>query len=220
MITSSRVLVAGASGLIGQAVLEQLLSRPSVETVALVRRPLGLVAPNLTECVCDFDRLDVQLLPGADVAFCCLGTTLKVAGSKEAFRRVDFDFIVNFGRAAKKAGVKRFVLLSSAGASPNAKVYYSRVKGETEAAVKDVGFERLVIARPSLLLGDRGRLGQPTRPIESAAQGFLRPLVGIIPLAFRPIRAEVVARALVKLADDAEQGTQIAESALLFSAGS
>jgi uncharacterized protein YbjT (DUF2867 family) len=220
MIAASRILIAGGSGLIGQAVLEQLLARPSIQIVALVRRPLGLVAPELTEIVCDFGSLEAHPLPDADVAICCLGTTLKVAGSREAFHRVDFDYIVNFARAAKKAGVKRFVLLSSAGASPSARVYYSRVKGETETAVKDVGFERLVIARPSLLLGDRGRLGQPTRPIESAAQGFLKPLVAIIPMAFRPIRAEVVARALVRLADEAGQGILIAESARLFQAGS
>jgi uncharacterized protein YbjT (DUF2867 family) len=220
MITTSRVLIAGGSGLIGQAVLERLLARPSLQIVALVRRPLGLVAPALTEVVCDFEALDAYPLPNAEVAICCLGTTLKVAGSRQAFRRVDFDYIVNFARAAKKAGVKRFVLLSSAGASPNARVYYSRVKGETESALKDLGFERLVIARPSLLLGDRERLGQPTRPIESAAQGFLKPLVAIIPIAFRPIRAEVVARALINFADEAGQGTLIAESARLFQAGS
>lgn len=214
-----RILLAGASGLIGQAVIEQLLLRPGPEITALVRRPLGLVAPQLSEVVCDFAALERASIPAADVAICCLGTTLKTAGSREAFYRVDFDYIVAFARAAKANGVTRFVLLSAAGASPDARVYYSRVKGETEAAVTALGFARLVIARPSLLLGDRERLGQPSRPIESAAQGILKPLVGLIPVAYRPIRAEVLARALIVLAEAATDGILIAESARLFAAG-
>ena len=137
-------------------------------------------------------------LPHADTAFCCLGTTIKVAGSQAAFRAVDFDAVLAFARAARAAGVRRFGVVSSLGASPTAGSFYSRVKGEMEAELATLGFAQLVIARPSLLIGDRAKLGQAPRVGERLALLVSRPLLPLIPKAWRPIAADTVARALLR----------------------
>jgi uncharacterized protein YbjT (DUF2867 family) len=185
-------LLAGASGLVGTALAAQW---PGDEPLhLLVRRPLPPPGPGLRVHVVDFAALPP--LPQADTAFCALGTTIKAAGSQAAFRAVDFDAVLAFARAARAAGVRRFGVVSALGADPRSRNFYSRVKGEAEAALEGIGFARLVIARPSLLLGDRAALGQPARPGEQWGErlaGWMGPLV---PLSLRPIRAEVVARAL------------------------
>jgi uncharacterized protein YbjT (DUF2867 family) len=216
---SRRVLVAGATGLVGRALQEVLLAHGGYEVTALVRKPLGLGAPRLNELTCDFAALAKTVLPEADMAFCCLGTTLKVAGSSEAFRRVDFDFALNFARAAKKSGASRFALLSAAGASATSRILYSRVKADIEAAVTALEFEHLLIARPSLLIGDRERLGQPSRPIESLARRLIGPVSSIVPASFRPIRADDLARAMLRLLTTTADSRLVAENALLLATG-
>jgi uncharacterized protein YbjT (DUF2867 family) len=190
------VLVAGGSGLIGRALLAQLLEAEQATVHALLRRevPDLPASPRLTRQVIDFAAPDH--LPRADELYIALGTTIKVAGSKAAFRAVDFDAVVNLARAARAAGVVRCAVVSALGADPASNVFYNRVKGEMEQALRALHFERLVIARPSLLAGARAALGQPPRLGERLALGLLAPVARLIPASVRPIDAAVVARAM------------------------
>jgi uncharacterized protein YbjT (DUF2867 family) len=191
-----RVLLAGATGLVGGEILRGLLADDTVAVVhVLARRALQIEHPKLQAQVVDFGALPP--LPALDEACLALGTTIKVAGSQAAFRAVDFDANLAVARAARAAGARRLGLVSAMGADRRSRVFYNRVKGELEEAVGELGFDTLVIARPSLLLGDRGVLGQPVRAgehIGSLLAGVLRPL---IPAQYRPIKALDVARALL-----------------------
>ncbi|MBX3446494.1 MAG: oxidoreductase [Parvibaculaceae bacterium] len=204
-------LVAGATGLIGGHLVTLLLTDPAYEkVVVLARRPLaGASSPKLQTIIADFDALDAALSGIAvDDAFCALGTTIKVAGSQDAFRRVDHDYIVSFARTAKAAGAVRFLLVSAMGADANSSIFYSRVKGETERDVRALGFEALHVFRPGLLLGDRTekRIGEE---IGATLTPFLNPLM-IGPLrAYRSIRGETVARAMKGAALAGAAGTHI-----------
>ena len=152
-------LLAGGTGLIGREVAAQWAGPGLLHL--LVRRPLQVASPLQRVQVVDYAALPP--LPAADVAFCCLGTTIAAAGTQAAFRAVDFDAVVAFARAAQRAGVRRLAVVSALGASAGSTVFYNRVKGEMEAELASLGFERLVIARPSLLAGDRAATGQATR---------------------------------------------------------
>ena len=191
------VLVAGASGLVGRAILLGLLTDDSVAAVhALDRRNVPeLQHPKLTRHTVDFKALPA--LPRADEAFIALGTTIKVAGSKDAFRTVDFHAVVAAAKGAQAAGVKRVGLVSAMGANAGSSVFYNRVKGEVEDALSAMGFETLVIARPSFLAGDREALGQPKRSGEAIALGVSRALAPLIPDNYKSIDAGDVARALL-----------------------
>lgn len=191
------VLVAGASGLVGREILQALLADESVAAVHTVgRRDLQLHHPRLTQHRVDFKALPA--LPRLDDAFIALGTTIKVAGSQEAFRAVDFDAVVAVAKAAKAAGASRLGVVSAMGASSKSGVFYSRVKGETEEALSGLGFNTLVFARPSLLVGDRAALGQPVRSGEERGEKVARWLGPLIPANYRPINVKAVARALVQ----------------------
>jgi len=190
-----RVLVAGASGLVGRALLARLCADPGVAEVhALVRRPLDLQHPRLQ--VHRVDLAALPALPAADEACLALGTTIAVAGSRQAFRAVDLDASLAVARAAVEAGVTRIGLVSAMGADPGSPLFYNRTKGELEQALAALPLQALVIARPALLLGDRDALGQPRRRGERLAarlDGWLRPL---LPARLRAIAAEDVAAAL------------------------
>jgi uncharacterized protein YbjT (DUF2867 family) len=216
-MTSRAVLLAGASGLIGRELLQQW--RAEGATVhALVRRAGAVAAAaKVQEHVVDFAALPV--LPRAREACCALGTTIKVAGSEAAFRAVDFDAVLAFARAAQAAGVQRFAVVSALGASARSPAFYSRVKAEMEAAVAALGFASLVIARPSLLAGDRAALGQPARLGERLALAVSAPLAPLIPRAWRPIEAATVARAMLRALHEARPGTRVVESAELLTLG-
>jgi len=212
------VLLAGASGLIGRALLDLLLAAGRSERViVLARRPLALDAardPRVGMRVGDMPELAASESGVRDV-FIALGTTIKVAGSEAAFRAVDFDLVVQIARAARSSGARRLAVVSALGADARSRVFYNRVKGETEAALAALGYDTLVIARPSLLLGDRAALGQPTRRGEVAAARLLGPMLGWIPASVRPIRAEVVARAMLAALAEARPGTRVLSSAEL-----
>jgi uncharacterized protein YbjT (DUF2867 family) len=191
------VLLAGASGLVGRAILQGLLADESVAAVhTLGRRSLPVQHPKLTEHSVDFKALPA--LPRLDEAFIALGTTIKVAGSQEAFRAVDYEAAVAVAEAAKQAGARRLGVVSAMGASTRSGIFYNRVKGEMEAAVSALGFDTLVIARPSFLAGDREALGQPVRSGEKLALGISRWLAPLIPANYRSIDSSAVARALLK----------------------
>jgi len=198
MTEGRRALVAGATGLVGGHLVRQLIDDAACSRiVALTRRPLhGLSSLKLDVVDTNFDTLDGALQDiAADDAYCTLGTTIKVAGSQAAFRKVDHDYIVAFARAAKAAGAKRFMLVSAIGADPASSIFYSRVKGETERDVEAVGFEALHIFRPGILLGERAE----RRLLEQIGME-LSPFINALMLgparAYRAIAAETVARAM------------------------
>jgi uncharacterized protein YbjT (DUF2867 family) len=142
--------VAGATGLVGRAILQGLLADNSVAAVhTLGRRPLPLEHPKLTQHAVDFKTGLLPSLPAVDEAFLALGTTIKVAGSQEAFRAVDHDANLAVARAVRAQGTRRLGLVSAMGADPRSRIFYNRVKGETERDLIALGFEGLAIARPS-----------------------------------------------------------------------
>jgi uncharacterized protein YbjT (DUF2867 family) len=159
----------------------------------------------------DFARLPTAF-PTVDDVFIALGTTIKVAGSEAAFRQVDYDFVVNTARAARAAGATRLAVVSALGADAKSRVFYNRVKGEMQAAIAQLGYESVVIAQPSLLLGDRAALGQPARSGEIWAARLLGPLGWIVPKAVRPIPAHAVASSLVAAILDAKPGVRVLKS--------
>lgn len=190
------VLLAGGSGLVGGHLARCISAELAGDgTLWLpLRRPM----PGLMQLpgVRPLSWPLPEPLPAIDAAVCALGTTLAVAGSREAFRAVDLEAVLSVALAARRVGARRFGLVSAMGADPASRVFYNRVKGEAEAAVAALGFECLVIAQPSLLLGERQSLGQPRRPGESLAQRVSPWLGHWVPLRWRPIAAERVAHAL------------------------
>lgn len=209
-------LLAGATGLIGHAIAASWDGPGVLHLHLLVRRAVPAAARQRVHVV-DFAALPA--LPAADEAYCCLGTTIRAAGSQAAFRAVDFDAVLAFARAAQRAGVQRFAVVSALGASPRSPTFYNRVKGEMEAALAGLGFESLVVARPSLLAGDRAALGQPRRAGERLALALAAPCSGVIPKAWRPIAAATVARAMRRALAEARPGVRIVESAELQDLG-
>lgn len=191
-LSGRTALVAGASGPVGQALLERLLEDGAyARVIAAVRRPLARRHPKLVSVTVDFHRIaDFRRELVADDVYCCLGNTLARAGSKEAFRRVDYDYCVELARVARAAGSRSFVLVSAAGASPRSSIFLSRVKGELEDAIRRIGFRRYFVVRPALLEGERvGR---------ALARCFAPFMIG--PTAkYRPIPPDAVARAMVTL---------------------
>jgi uncharacterized protein YbjT (DUF2867 family) len=192
-------LLAGASGLVGGHCLRLLLAEPAYgRVIALGRRALPLQHAKLEQKLVDFAHI-ADLAPRADDVYCCLGTTIKKAGSQATFRKVDHDYVVALAQAAKQSGARRFLLVSAIGANPRSQVFYSRVKGETERDVSAVAFAAVHIFRPSMLLGDRAesrlgeRLSLPVfRMLTPLLAGPLRP--------YRAIAAETVARAMIRAA--------------------
>ena len=185
--------------MIGRALLPLLLRNEHYELVhVLLRRvPTDMApTPRLRVHVVDFAKLP-PTLPKVDDVYIALGTTIKAAGSEAAFRAVDFDFVLNTARAAKAAGARRLAVVSALGADAHSRVFYNRVKGDMQTALAGLGYESLSIAQPSLLIGDRARLGQPVRAGEVWAARLLGPVMGLVPAAVRPIRAAAVASALL-----------------------
>jgi uncharacterized protein YbjT (DUF2867 family) len=181
-----------------------LLATPAFDgVVAVTRRPLDLTDARLNALVTSFDQLPGQLPVNARAALCALGTTIAQAGSQQAFRQVDHDAVLAFARWARAGGASTFVLVSSVGASAAARTFYLRVKGEAEDALARVGFPRLVILRPGLLLGQR----RDPRPGEAVAQKvvpWLNPLLAGRLRRYRSISAQTVANAMVSAATSSE----------------
>jgi len=190
------VALAGATGLVGREILKGLQADPSVAAIhVLGRRAPAIADPKVIAHVVNFRAL--SRLPHVDEVYLALGTTIKVAGSQEAFRAVDFDANLAVARAALAAGAKRAGLVSAMGASAKSGVFYSRIKGELEDALCALAFEGLVIARPSLLAGNRESLGQPVRRGEDIGFAVSRLFGSLIPRNYRAIPAELVAKALL-----------------------
>ncbi len=207
-------LVAGATGLVGHRLVKLLLDARIYDRVhVLARRSTGLADERLVEHAVDFEDLDCvgPLVGRVDHAFCALGTTIRSAGSKAAFRRVDHDFVVAVAEFARAAGACSFVTVSSLGADPSSGNFYLRVKGETERALETLGLPRLVILRPSLLTGDR----EEFRAGERAGRivlGLVSPLLIGRLGRVRPVSDVEVAQAMLCLAAGDGEGTRIVES--------
>ena len=200
--------VAGATGLVGRAVLARLLADKAYSAVhAVGRRAPDRQHPKLVVHLTTSFK-DLKLPPVDDVLI-ALGTTIKVAGSPAAFRAVDFDAVVAVASAARTAGAMRLGVVSAMGADATSKVFYSRVKGEMEAAVTTLGFEAVVIVRPSLLAGDRDVLAQASRPIEKISRFAANLFKSVIPANYRPVQDVDVAEALVNSLKSAIKGTRV-----------
>lgn len=201
-------LVAGGSGLVGARLLALLLNGSDYTRVlALSRRALPLDHARLANRVVRFDQSLAAQLKGLQCndAFCCLGTTIRDAGSQQAFRAVDHDLVLEFARVALTAGAQRLVVISAVGASAASRSFYLRVKGETEQALQAVRFRALDIMAPSVLLGARRTL----RPLELLGQGTLwtlNPLMLGSWSRYRGISAETVAKAMLGAARSARSG--------------
>lgn len=201
------VAIAGATGLVGREILQGLLADESVSAIhALGRRALSVQHPKLASHVVDFAAL--PSLPPVDEVYLALGTTIKVAGSQEAFRAVDYAANLAVARAALAAGARRAGLVSAMGADAHSSIFYSRTKGELEETLSTLGFDALVIARPSMLAGDREALGQPIRRGEGIAMTVSTLLRPLIPANYRSIAAADVAGALLARVPRA-QGKQV-----------
>ncbi len=208
---SRSVLIAGATGLVGCELLREFVRDDDVTEVrVLVRRPLdrALVASKVRELVADFEALDAH--PEwfrVDQVACALGTTIRKAGSRAAFRRVDFDYPIAIARLARSQGARQFLLVSAVGADSRSRLFYSRVKGELEDALRTVGYAALTIARPSFLDGPREevRIGEL----------LMKPLAYFLPAAWKPVAARQVASALVRAARSEEPGVEILDNASL-----
>ena len=179
MVTASgrTALLAGATGLVGGHCLELLLRDDAWEQVAVLgRREIGTTHRKLVQRVVDFDRLaELGDVPRVDDVFCCLGTTMKRAGSEAAFRRVDFTYVHELAQLASRQRAGQFLLVSALGADRQSRVFYYRVKGEVEEAVRKLSFDGVHIFRPSLLLGERreSRPGERLAVLAGRALGFM-----------------------------------------------
>ncbi len=206
-------LIAGATGLVGTAILQQLLNDDQYEKIiVLTRKPLEITNSKLVLQQIDFDKIEM-LNPGfaVDDVFCALGTTIKTAGSQDAFYKVDFTYVVNLGKWCAEHGVKRFMIVSAMGANAKSGVFYNRVKGEMEDAVSQLDIAQKQIFRPSLLMGNRKekRTGEKLAQVVMGALGWL--FVGPL-LKYKGIHADVVAKAIIKAAKEGVSGFKIYDS--------
>jgi uncharacterized protein YbjT (DUF2867 family) len=191
---------------VGRAVLAALLADKRYRAVhALGRQAQPVAHAKLHWHKVDFAAL--APLPAADEVYIALGTTIKVAGSQQAFRAVDFDAVLAVAKAARAAGAKRLGVVSAMGANPRSGIFYNRVKGEMEDAVSALGYTSVVLARPSFLLGDRESLGQPGRSGEGFALTLTRWLRPVLPANYRAVEATQVAKALIHALQHATPGT-------------
>jgi len=207
-------LIAGATGLTGNFVLQLLLASENYKrVVAVTRKPLSLHHEKLfNPVISDFSELylhkkDLQ----ADDVYCCTGTTIKVAGTKEIFRKADYNIPVDLAAITKANGAKQFLLISSLGANINSLFFYNRIKGEVEEELKKMNFMALKIFRPSLITGERKKV----RKAEEISIKFFRQFNFIFsgPLkSYAPIAAATIAKAMVKTGAVLRAGTEIFES--------
>jgi uncharacterized protein YbjT (DUF2867 family) len=207
------VSIVGATGLVGGELLVQLLADPDIDAIhVLARRRLSGPElernPRLFQHQVDFNHLDEAAWPACDILFCCLGTTIKKAGSQQAFREVDFDYVVDAARCARRAGARRLLVVSAMGADADSRIFYNRIKGEMERAVATLGYESVVILRPSLIAGER----RERRPIEHFWQAAFTIINRILPRNYQSVPAKSVAAAMQASARTAATGLTIVES--------
>lgn len=214
-------LIAGSTGLIGSELLQDLLDGKEYDkVVAIVRRSLEIQHPKLEEKIVDFDKLgEYNDIFAVDDVFCCLGTTIKKAKTKEAMWKIDVEYPVEIANLASSNGAKNLLLVSSMNADPNSPIFYSKMKGKLEEEIKRIPFESVAIFRPSLLLGERQefRLGERT-----TAAIFTRvPFLFAGPLKkYKAIEGKTVALAMYKAAQHNNPGITIFPSEQIQELGS
>src|SRR6185436_3968668 len=202
-----RASLIGATGLIGGHLLYELLNDPYFDTVRiLIRRPIDITHPKLEKKIIDFNDSDSLLvaLSNSDVLFCSIGTTQKkVKGTRETYRKIDFDIPVKLARLAKMVGCEKFIIVSSIGANSKSNGFYLKLKGEVEDAIKTIELRSLHIMRPSFLLGERKefRIG------EVIGKPLMRIFSFAIPAKYKAIHAKDVAKAMAAIAKAKNEGT-------------
>jgi uncharacterized protein YbjT (DUF2867 family) len=206
-------LIIGSTGLIGSHLLHQLLdSNDYIKVITFVKRDTGLKHPKLTQHIINFDPPETykELVVGDDF-FCTIGTTIKNAGSKDAFKKVDFEYPKEFATIALQNNVKQFLIISSLGADANSGNFYLKTKGEIQDFLKECNFESVTILQPSLLLGNRKefRLGEKIGSFFMKLFSFL--LIGNLK-KYKPIQSEDVAKAMFMIAQKNDKGFHILES--------
>jgi len=206
-------LLVGASGLVGGHCLQLLLQDQDYgKVIAFVRKPLSLRHPKLEQALVDFDHLqDHAHLTKVNDVFCCLGTTIKKAGSQEAFHKVDFTYPVEAAKIAAENGAEQFLIITALGANSKSSIFYNRVKGEVEGAIAKLPFGAIHIFRPSLLLGERHEFRRGERMAQKISKLFSFLLFGTL-RKYRPIEAGVVAAAMIEIAKKDLKGTSVFES--------
>jgi uncharacterized protein YbjT (DUF2867 family) len=214
-------LIAGATGLVGTSLLKQLLDDDQYDKIVVIaRKPIGIKHPKLIQQQIDFDSIEsLKLDFPIDDVFCALGTTIKTAGSQDAFYKVDYTYVVNLGKWCAANGVKRFLIVSAMGANVKSGIFYNRVKGEMENTVKQLNIPQVQVFRPSLLVGDRKekRRGEKIAQAVMGGLGFL--FVGPL-LKYKGIHADVVAKAMIKSAKEEVRGFTVFESGEMQGLGS
>lgn len=206
--------VIGATGLVGEQLVLQLLEYPEFEKVVVFgRRKSGLNHPKLVEEIIDFDRPEswAALVKG-DVLFSTLGTTIKTAKTKANQYRVDFTYQYEFAKAASQNGVPVYVLVSSLGADSKSSVFYSRMKGELDEAVSRLPFQKTIIVRPSILDGNR----KEKRPAEKVSLAIMRALTKVILKKYRPTPVDLLASQMIRLSLEEKSGCQIIEASKII----
>jgi uncharacterized protein YbjT (DUF2867 family) len=204
-------LIAGATGLVGSNLLDLLLADDHWDKVISVgRRPVERAEPKLEQQIVSF--ADLSDLPPADDVFSCLGTTIKIAGSQDAFRAIDHDAVVSLAEASARGGAAQFLHVTALGASPSSRVFYNRVKGETERDVIASGIPITVAFRPSMIDGQRPDTTRPGETIGLVAMRALGPVLG----KFRPNRASDIASTMVREAKAATPGHRVVEAGSLL----
>lgn len=191
-----RVLLAGASGLVGGSVLQQALNAQKINgLVTVVRRPSRIADPKLTEWLpADDDLLSGLRSEPMDAVICCLGTTIRqVGGDKAKFIHVDKDLVLGLARWANVQGVRSFAVVSAIGADPTSRVFYNRVKGEMEQELKAIGFPELHIFHPSILTGPR----KEKRTGERIGIAVISAVAPLLPDHYKPMPHDVIAKALL-----------------------
>jgi uncharacterized protein YbjT (DUF2867 family) len=206
-------LIAGATGLVGSSLLKKLLADDQYSTIVIItRKSMDVKHPKLIQKQIDFDKIEsIKLDFQVDDVFCTLGTTIKTAGSQDAFYKVDFTYVVNLGKWCASNGVQRFMLVSAMGSNLKSGIFYNRVKGEMETAVSELNIPQIQIFRPSLLMGDRKekRGGEKVAQVVMGSLGFL--FIGPL-LKYKGIHADVVAKAMIKSAQADAKGFAVFES--------
>lgn len=210
--TAHTALIAGATGLVGSALVRELLASDRYQKViSLGRRALDIENPKLQNEVVDLGKLDEKADKWApNDIFCCLGTTIKKAGSQAQFRKVDYEYVMNVAKLAAASGAQRFLVVSAVGADPDSRVFYSRTKGEVEHDLRGLSIPQMCIFRPSLLLGDRKEF----RFGERLAAGLMllaRPFFRGGWAKYHPISANRVAQAMYRAAGQKKEGIHVYE---------
>ena len=211
-MAQKHALIAGATGLIGNELLQQLIHGRQYHTISVLsRRKVETSSKRVETIVVDYDKLTDKDIPAVDDVFCCLGTTMDKAGSKHAFRKVDYDYPLRVAEIAHRKGGQQYLLVSAMGADKNSLVFYSQVKGEVEEAIAKIGFETFMVFRPSMLLGERTetRIGEQIGQV--VMQGIAPLMIGGLK-KYQAIPGATVAEAMVHAAKKELTGVYIFES--------